>query len=60
MLVNDTVLPQVLIILFFGVPHLAAFIIFLFKVYVTASIAYIRPVYSGIWTHDLLDVSLLP
>ncbi len=44
---------------FFGVPHLATFIFF-FIAYVIASIAYIHPVYGGIWTHDLLDVSLLP
>jgi hypothetical protein len=44
---------------FFGVPHLATFISFFIK-YVIASIAYIHPVYGGIRTHDLLDVSLLP
>jgi len=44
---------------FFGVPHLASFIFFFIK-YVIASIAYIHPVYGGIRTHDLLDVSLLP
>ena len=32
----------------------------LFIEYVIASIAYIDSVYGGIWTHDLLDVSLLP
>ncbi len=44
--------------MFFCVPHLATFILFLFNV--IASIAYIHPVYGGIQTHDLLDVSLLP
>jgi hypothetical protein len=45
--------------IYFGVPHLATFISFFIE-YVIASIAYIHPVYSGIRTHDLLDVSLLP
>ncbi len=45
--------------IFFGVPHLATFISFFIE-YVIASIAYIHPVYGGIRTHDLLDVSLLP
>ncbi len=44
--------------IFFGVPHLATFISFFIE-YVIASIAYIHPVHGGIWTHDLLDVSLL-
>ena len=48
------------IYIFFGVPHLATFILFLFIEYVIASIAYIHPVYGGIRTHNLLDVSLLP
>ncbi len=42
---------------FFGVPHLATFILFLFNEYVIASIAYIHPVYDGIRTHVLLDMS---
>jgi hypothetical protein len=42
----------------FCVPHLATFIIFLFIE--LHYIAYVHPVYGGIWTHDLLDVSLLP
>jgi hypothetical protein len=46
--------------IFFGVPHLATFILFLFNGYVIASIAYIHPVYGGIRTHDLLDVNLPP
>jgi hypothetical protein len=41
------------------VPHLATFIFFFIE-YVIASIAYIHPVYVGIQTQDLLDVSLLP
>jgi hypothetical protein len=45
--------------IFFGVPHLATFISFFIE-YLIASIAYIHPVYGGIRTHDLLDVSLLP
>ncbi len=46
--------------IFFGVPHLATFIIVSF-VYVIASIAYIHPVYSaGVRTHDLLIMSPLP
>ena len=40
-------------------PHLATFISFFIE-YVIASIAYIHPVYVGIQTQDLLDVSLLP
>ncbi len=40
-------------------PHLATFISFFIE-YVIASIAYIHPVYGGIQTHDLLDVSFLP
>ena len=39
---------------FFGVAHLATFISFFIEY------AYIHPVYGGIWTHNLLDVSLLP
>jgi hypothetical protein len=46
--------------IFFGLPHLATFILFLFIDFVIASITYIHPVYGGIGTHDLLDVSLLP
>ncbi len=45
---------------FFGVLRLATFILFLFNRYVIASIAYIHPVYGGIWTHDLLDMNLPP
>jgi hypothetical protein len=40
-------------------PHLATLISFFIE-YVIASISYIHPVYGRIWTHDLLDVSLLP
>ena len=43
----------------FFVPPLATFISFIIE-YVIASIAYIHPVYDGIQTHDLLDVTLLP
>ena len=43
--------------IFFGVPHLTTFILFLFNEYVIASIAYIHPVYGGIRTHVLLDMS---
>ena len=39
------------IYVFFGVPHLATLILFLFNEYV---IAYIHPVYGGIQTHVLL------
>ena len=42
--------------IFFGVPHLATFISF----FIEYVIAYIHPVYGGIRTHYLLDVSLLP
>ncbi len=46
----------IIIFYFFGVPHLAYF----FIEHVIASLTYIHPAYSGIQTHDLLDVSLLP
>ncbi len=44
--------------IFFGVPHLPTFISFF--IHVIASIAYFHPVYGGIRTHNLSDVSLLP
>ena len=44
---------------FFGEPHSATFISFFIE-YVRASMALNHPVYGRIWTHDLLDVSLLP
>ncbi len=45
---------------FFGMPHLAILILFLFTGYVIASIAYTHPVYGRIQTHNLLVMSLLP
>jgi hypothetical protein len=47
------------ILFYFGVPHLATFISSLIE-HVIVRITYIHPVYGGIQTHNLFDVSLLP